>query len=207
MGKRSPGFERRAGDTYVTPRAAVEPLIAWLRRDGVRRFAEPCAGNGALVQHLESFGLRCVYAGDVASGQDALARADYGGADAIITNPPWTRSVMHTLIGHFCRIAPAWLLIEADWASTWQAAPYLPACSDIVAIGRVKWIAGSKHTGKDNICWFRFDGRHSDGPRWHWRDREATKTMEPPGRMGWRECAQCGQPQAMARVCTGACRR
>jgi hypothetical protein len=32
-------------------------------------------------------------------------------------------------------------------------------CSDIVTIGRVKWFEGSKHTGKDNHAWYRFDGR------------------------------------------------
>jgi hypothetical protein len=64
---------------------------------------------------------------------------------------------MHRLIEHFQRISPTWLLLEADWASTRQAAPFLPCCSDIVPIGRVKWIEGSKHTGKDNHAWFRFD--------------------------------------------------
>ena len=77
MGKRS-SFERRPGDFYPTPRAAVVPLIPYLR--GIRSFAEPCAGDGALVRHLESFGLRCVYAGDISSGQDALARDHYGAA-------------------------------------------------------------------------------------------------------------------------------
>jgi hypothetical protein len=48
----------------------VLPLISWLR--GVRTFAEPCCGDGALVRHLESFGLRCAYAGDIATGQDAF---------------------------------------------------------------------------------------------------------------------------------------
>ena len=45
MGKRS-AFERRAGDAYPTPIEAVLPLIPHLR--GVRNFAEPCAGDGAL---------------------------------------------------------------------------------------------------------------------------------------------------------------
>ena len=57
---------------------------------------------------------------------------------------------MHRLIAHFQRIAPTWLLLDSDWESTRQAAPFLPHCSDIVTIGRVKWIEGSKHTGKDN---------------------------------------------------------
>ena len=47
MGKRS-AFERRAGDAYPTPIEAVLPLIPHLR--GVRNFAEPCAGDGALVR-------------------------------------------------------------------------------------------------------------------------------------------------------------
>ena len=61
------------------------------------------------------FGLRCVYAGDIATGQDALALDTYGDADAIITNPPYTRELMHRLIAHFQRIAPTWLLIDYDW--------------------------------------------------------------------------------------------
>ena len=59
MGKRS-GFARRERDAYPTPIEAVLPLIPHLR--GVRAFAEPCAGDGELVRHLESFGLTCAYA-------------------------------------------------------------------------------------------------------------------------------------------------
>jgi len=47
MGKRS-SFERRWGDFYPTPRSAVLPLIPHLR--GVRTFAEPWCGDGALVR-------------------------------------------------------------------------------------------------------------------------------------------------------------
>src|SRR5262249_957587 len=115
MGKRS-NFERREADFYPTPRAAVMPLIPYLR--GIRSFAEPCAGDGALVRHLEECGLHCVYAGDIRDGRDALALNHYGAVDAIITNPPYTRDVMHSLIDHFQRIAQTWLLLELDWAST-----------------------------------------------------------------------------------------
>src|SRR3954447_22080785 len=107
MGKRS-AFERRPGDFYPTPREAVAPLIPHLR--GVRNFAEPCAGDGALVRYLESFGLCCTYAGDIATGQDALDCDCFGGVP-IITNPPWTRKVLHPMIEHFMQSAPfAWLL-------------------------------------------------------------------------------------------------
>ena len=171
MGKRSE-FERRPADFYPTPKAAVEPLIPQLR--GIRTFAEPCAGDGALVRHLEAISLRCVYSGDIRSGQDALAINSYGKADVIITNPPYTRDLMHRLIAHFQRIAPTWLLLKSDWAQTKQASPFMAACTDIVAIGRVKWIEGSKHTGKDNFGWFRFDVRHSAGPVFHCRDQGET---------------------------------
>ena len=207
MGKRS-NFERRAADFYPTPRAAVVPLIPYLR--GVKTFAEPCAGDGDLVRHIECFGLRCVHSGDIRDGQDALGRNDYGGADCIITNPPWSRDVLHRLITHLQNIAPTWLLLDADWKQTRQAAPYLPHCSDIVAIGRVKWIEGSKHTGKDNACWYKFDSRHTAGPVFHWReqstDQASVQTLKR------RICVQCGKAyeqwqRSSSRFCSPACKQ
>ena len=208
MGKRS-NFERREADFYPTPRAAVVPLIPYLRASGIRSFAEPCVGDGALVRHLESFGLRCVYAGDIRTGQDALALDNYGAADAIITNPPYDtahhRKLMHALIEHFQRIAPTWLLIDFDWSATKQAAEYMRCCSDIVTIGRVKWIEGSKHTGKDNHAWYRFDIRHKNGPVFH----ERGQGEMPPSRT--RVCEQCGkryeQQRSSSRFCSPACRQ
>ena len=44
--------------------------------------------------------------------EDALELGYYDAADAIITNPPYTREVMHRLIAHFQRIAPTWLLLD-----------------------------------------------------------------------------------------------
>jgi hypothetical protein len=54
MGKRS-NLPRHDRDFYPTPLKAVLPLVPHLR--GIRAFAEPCAGEGDLVRHLESFGL------------------------------------------------------------------------------------------------------------------------------------------------------
>jgi hypothetical protein len=160
MGKRSE-FVRRPRDFYPTPIKAVGPLIPHL--NGTKRFAEPCAGDGDLVRHLESFGLRCVYQGDMHNGKNALARDSYGRIDCIITNPPHKREMLHPLIEHFQSIAPTWLLIDHDWVANLQAVPYLPRCSDIVVIGRVKWIENSPHTGKENYSWYRFDINHN-GP-------------------------------------------
>jgi hypothetical protein len=200
MGKRS-SFERIPRDFYPTPRAAVVPLIPHLR--GVRSFAEPCCGDGQLVRHLESFGLRCAYAGDIVDGQDALARASYGMIDAIITNPPYRRPVMHALISHFQGIAPTWLLLELDWAATRQAVPHLISCSDIVTVGRLCLFPETKTAGKQNFGWFRFDSRHASGPVFH--PHQST----PSSRLS--RCAQCREPyqpdRSDSKFCSNACRQ
>ena len=144
MGKRS-SFERLPRDFYPTPFAAVPPLIPHLA--GVRTFAEPCAGDGALVRHLEAHGLRCTYHGDISDGRDALALTieDVRGADAIVTNPPYRRDLMHALIRHFQTLLPTWLLLDGH------------PTSDAVPRGlhghrehrSQRWIRGSKHAGKE----------------------------------------------------------
>jgi len=204
MGKRS-SFERRAADFYPTPAKAVAPLVPYLR--GIRTFAEPCCGDGDLVRHLESHGLRCAYQGDLRTGQDALAIDSYGDIDAIITNPPYTRDLMHKLIVHFGRILPTWLLLDQDWVSTLQAVPYLAHCSDVVTIGRVKWIADSKHSGKDNHAWFRFDARHKGVTAIHRRNQG--EEIAAPRRTGvCEQCRKAYEPQrSSARFCSHACKQ
>jgi hypothetical protein len=122
--------------------------------------------------HLEDLlPIRCTYAGDIRTGKDAfsLTRDDLGGAEEIISNPPWTRSILHPLILHLQRLAPTWLLLDASWAHTVQAGPYLDQCSHIVSVGRVKWMPDSPYTGKDDAAWFRFHAPHVGGPRFFGR--------------------------------------
>jgi hypothetical protein len=201
LGKRS-NFERVPRDFYPTPAAAVLPPIPHLR--GIRTFAEPCAGDGALVRHLESHGLRCAYAGDIAAGRDALALDSYGAIDAVITNPPWSRPLLHPLIGHFQRIAPTWLLLDSDWANTRQAVPFLASCSDILPIGRVIWIPGTSMAGKDNAAWYRFDRHHTAGPVFH-----PYRSVPVSSRSTL--CGQCGRSylplRADSRFCGDTCRQ
>lgn len=160
MGKRS-SFDRNPRDFYPTPREAVYPLLRHLAPG--TRFAEPCAGNGALVVWLEAAGMRCTDKIDLqpmAKGVmhgDALSFVPKAGTDMIITNPPWDRKVLHPMIEHFAYRKPTWLLFDADWMHTKQAAPYLHYCRKIVSVGRVKWIPDSKMTGKDNCAWYLFD--------------------------------------------------
>lgn len=158
MGKRS-AFARRPMDDYPTidPKA-VEALLPFL--DVGETFAEPCCGEGHLIDQLCAVGLTCVWGSDIADGTDALDLESCGNPDLIITNPPWSRDILHKLIVHFQRIAPTWLLFDADWAHTKQASPFLKNCSHIVSVGRLKWIPHSPHTGKDNCAWYHFDKFH-----------------------------------------------
>jgi len=159
MGKRS-NFKRVERDYYPTPYKAVEPLLPHL--DG-GMFIEPCAGDGRLVDHLESNGLRCYMATDIEPMRDDIGKTDafdihhIYGAGCIITNPPWDRKILHPMISHFAELAPTWLLFDADWMHTKQSAEHMKLCRKIVSVGRVKWIEGSKMTGKDNCAWYLFD--------------------------------------------------
>jgi hypothetical protein len=165
MGKRS-AFPRQPQDTYDTPREAVQPLLPFLKHaDGRRLFVEPCAGAGKLIHHLEAAGHECVFASDLLPRAAGIKTFDLRtlppskvkGADMVITNPPWSRNVLHQMLVRLRQLGlPAWLLLDANWMFTGQAVPYLLYCERIVTIGRVKWIPGTTMTGKDDCAWMLF---------------------------------------------------
>lgn len=171
MGKRS-NFRRRKHDSYLTfdRRAgnALAPHLPW-----ACRFWEPCAARGDLIEQLESFGAQCVAATDIIPADERVYRLDALqatagdveaiGATHIITNPPWTRPLLHRLIMHFSAIRPTWLLFDADWIHTAQSGPFTHRLQKVVSVGRLIWIEGTNTTGKDNVAWHLFDARHK-GP-------------------------------------------
>lgn len=159
MGKRS-NFERAPRDFYPTPAEAVVPLLPFLPQG--TRFCEPCAGDGALMDHLTAAGHICARARDIEPRRDDIEQKDAlttltGNIDCFITNPPWDRKILHPLIVHLSHQAPTWLLFDADWMHTRQSAPFMPILRKIVSVGRVKWIPDSPFTGKDNCAWYLFD--------------------------------------------------
>lgn len=162
MGKRS-NFERIEKDKYYTfdPRAYVP-----LEKIRPTTFYEPCAGEGDMVKALSEMGFDCTGASDIEPSdlfpvptKDALelTKEDLNDAELIITNPPWTRSVLHPMIEHFSSLVPSVLLFDADWAYTKQAREYLDEyCIMIMPIGRLKWRKDTKQQGKDNAAWYFF---------------------------------------------------
>lgn len=164
MGKRS-SFKRLEKDKYMTwDESAVKPLIHHLPVG--TKYAEPCCGDMSLARNLGRHGMVCGYAADIDPPQDypdipgldamKLSADDIAECDYIITNPPWTRDVLHPMIDHFRKLKPTWLLFDADWMHTKQSALYMPYCWKIISVGRVKWIPNTKMTGKDNVCWYLF---------------------------------------------------
>ena len=155
MGKRS-DFERQPRDFYPTPKEAVIPLLPHLPEKGL--FAEPCAGDGRLIEHIEELtSLSGYWMTDIEPHADFIGNGDaltdkIVGCDICITNPPWDRKILHPLIDNLSNQLPTWLLFDADWMHTKQSVPYIKICSKIVSVGRIKWFGNM--TGKDNCAWY-----------------------------------------------------
>jgi hypothetical protein len=159
MGKRS-NFKRIERDFYRTPELAVLPLLDHI--SDVREYIEPCAGDGALIDILKKYGKKCLFACDIFSQREDVVKYDLFDLSfenkTIITNPPWDRKILHPLLDKVVesKNCVAYLLFDADWMHTKQSSNYIKYCEKIISIGRVKWIEGSKMTGKDNCCWYKF---------------------------------------------------
>lgn len=169
MSKRS-NFKRIERDYYRTWDTKAVRMLSPHLRSGLS-FVEPCAGDYILAKQLEELGLVCLGAYDIEPNSVKVLRLNaldiseehLNGADLIITNPPWDRSkkngeLLHKLIERFANLRPTWLLFDSDWAFTTQSRDLMSrCCTDIVAVGRLKWIEGTNVTGKDNCSWYKFD--------------------------------------------------
>lgn len=162
-------FKRNPRDFYVTPFEPVEALFESGLIFEEEKFCEPCAGDGTLIKHLESFYLQCLVASDIEPKVPEIDTLDVFNltpehvekCDHVITNPPWDRKILHPMIDHLCGLRPdltAILLFDSDWAFTKQAAPYLKKyCTHILGVGRVSWM-GNGAKGFDNASWYVFRG-------------------------------------------------
>lgn len=166
MGKRSNGkFRRSKADFYRTQIEAIPALINNFARPV--KYIEPCMGNGALIDLLDDYNFICTGGFDVEyqCSEVKIADAthhkyDMAAGEIFITNPPWTRKLLHPIIENLSDQAPTWLLFDADWIHTQQAIPYLCRLVKVVSVGRVEWFAhhhDSKGAGVDNCAWYLFD--------------------------------------------------
>jgi len=139
-----------------------DKYYTWDKRPGIALRAmlpentyyyEPCVGAGDLIETLRP--LNCVGYSD--EEIDARTHKYYTmSADYFITNPPWTRELLHPIIDNLRNQLPTWLLFDADWMHTVQSAPYMKYCKSIISVGRLKWIPGTTMDGYDNCAWYLF---------------------------------------------------
>lgn len=156
MGKRS-SFERIEKDQYQTiDKRAVIALLPHLPDDST--FVEPCYGEGLLLKQLAEYHTAVNWS-DINEGKDALTIDEkyVQAADYIVTNPPWSRDILHRMIIHFSDLRPTWLLFDSDWMHTKQSSEYMKRCEKIVSVGRLRWIPDTTMVGKDNCCWYLFN--------------------------------------------------
>lgn len=153
MGKRS-SFDRIEKDFY----RSIDPRISSHLSPHIyvgTKYYEPCCGDGDLINQLDF--LNCVGHSDIEKDALSLKEVDLSGAELIITNPPWTRSILHDMIIHFSSLRDTWLLFDADWMHTKQSSWFVNnLCTDIVSVGRLIWIPDTKVQGKDNCAWYKF---------------------------------------------------
>lgn len=158
MGKRS-NFPKVEKDYYPTidPRA-VEPLVRFIQGS---TYAEPCYGDGDLEDLLMDVAT-CKWRSDVretvgsSKVMDALSltKPHLAGIDLIITNPPFTRSILMPMLSHFITLKPTWLLLPAGYMHNIYFGDAMRKCSKVVSVGRLKWIKDSKYTSTDDFCWY-----------------------------------------------------
>lgn len=177
----------------IDPRS-IPPLLEHVPAGTV--FAEPCAGAGDLIQLLEGAGLRCAWGLELEPQDEGLRNRwpigvgdalrlgarDLHGVDLFITNLPWERGWLEPLIRHLAAIAPLWSLHDAGWAYTGRAGSFGSICTDVVAVGRLRWFEprgrplrepgegdrayakrAAKHMKSNDpptdCAWYRFDAR------------------------------------------------
>ena len=194
MGKLSK-YKTKEHDFYPTPEKAVKKLLPFLVKgsnfyepcagDGtlirhLKKYGHECVGAYDINPHECIDEIRDITRKSPAPSNDGHRNhTGYVYRDAqIITNPPWSRHLLHPFLDNIIYHsyfdykslsyvqAHAWLLIDLNWAATKQARPYLQHCSDIVVVGRLKWIADSKSAGLKDCAWYKFS-RYFNTPKFH----------------------------------------
>jgi len=196
MGKRS-DEERKPNDYYPTPLLGLSRAIDIIGKDlpPGQVYAELCAGDGALIRHFVELGFHNpAIAYDIEpplTAGEGIMTGD--GTDPeilehvktltnlIITNPPWSWHMLEPLLDAWLQNNfTVWLLLASDFSENVRSSLFMAHCTDRIPIGRLKWIPGTKQTGKDNCSWYRFTStmpRH--GTRQWPRDRSVLQPDLP----------------------------
>lgn len=75
-------------------------------------------------------------------------------AEVVITNPPYSKWMLHPIIDNLVQIAPTWMLLSSDFMHRRASAPYMKRCEKVVSAGQIRWFGDS--TGRYTSCWYLF---------------------------------------------------
>lgn len=110
----NPEHGRAAGDFYPTPPDVTNALLDFLKLPKCMTIWEPAAGNGVMVDVMQSRGYH-VIGTDIATGTDFLKADVPESADMIITNPPFSLSEKFILRAEDTGLPFAFLLKSQYW--------------------------------------------------------------------------------------------
>lgn len=164
------------------------------------RYIEPFCGSGELIANMASkCDAQCVYASDIEplpktkgvpndlefrkhnvfeSAADLPSFCDEVNATHFISNPPWVNDKasdfqLLRIINTLAEVRPTWLLLNANFAFNKRSSDAMAICTDIITVGRLKWIKGSRFSATEDSAWFLFDPKTAtgSGPVLHPRTR------------------------------------
>ena len=167
MGKRSNYENNTPKDFWPTrdPSAIPQTFMSMVRG---KTYAEPCYGDGDLEDLLMEIA-HCKWRSDVretvgsSKVMDAttLTKEMLTGCDMIITNPPFSWSLLKPLLDHLPTLKPTWFLLPANVMHNKRMGPYMEKCAWVISIGRLYWME-NKVRGVDDFAWFRFHEEWED---------------------------------------------
>ncbi len=84
----------------------------------------------------------------------SLTKEQLEGVDLIVTNPPFTRTVLMPMLDHFITLKPTWLLLPSDLMHNVYFGDAMRRCSKVVSVGRLRWFKETKSLSMESYCWY-----------------------------------------------------
>jgi hypothetical protein len=186
-----------------------------------KRIWEPCCGNGAMAQVLESHGHHVVGTdlvdrGYGEGGRDFLMESRLpDGVTAIVTNPPYGKTLLPKIVDHALELTRpvggmVALLVNVQWQTAAENSKRLriPAFdASVILTDRIRFIPDTDERPGEDHCWLVWDHSRTPGPaRLLFADRDLESEPE------MRSCIVCRTPlpsmaRPDARLCSATCRQ
>jgi hypothetical protein len=168
MSQRDSGYERKERDLYETPEWVTLALVPHLRNLG--QIWESACGTGKIVDALRQCALH-VLGSDIETGFDFLQSGPIAGADAVITNPPYTLAqefIEHALALMKPRSGIVAMLLRTDFDHARTRSHLFQGClafaKKLVLTKRIVWFDRPGAAPSFNHAWYIWDWKHQGPP-------------------------------------------